>query len=119
MADARRSAGRASRAVALPLHVQLAGPIMPTARIYQRAKNAMQSGRARAEEWLLEYEPSEPRRADPLTGCAGSGDTRPQTPLSFPSLAAASTYADKKGLNHPVTPAAPRPTKPPATPPVG
>src|SRR3546814_14859488 len=78
MADARRSAGRASRAVALPLHVQLAGPIMPTARIYQRAKNAMQSGRARAEEWLLEYEPSEPRRADPLTGWGGSGDTRRQ-----------------------------------------
>src|SRR3546814_13892037 len=82
MADARRSAGRASRAVALPLHVQLAGPIMPTARIYQRAKNAMQSGRARAEEWLLEYEPSEPRRADPLTGWAGSGDTRRQLRLS-------------------------------------
>src|SRR3546814_9716802 len=106
MADARRSAGRASRAVALPLHVQLAGPIMPTARIYQRAKNAMQSGRARAEEWLQEYEPSEPRRADPLTGWAGSGDTRRQIRLSFPSLDAARAYAEKKGLTATVTPAA-------------
>src|SRR3546814_4091843 len=81
---------------------------MPTARIYQRAKNAMQSGRARAEEWLLEYEPSEPRRADPLTGWAGSGDTRRQIRLSFPSLDAARAYAEKKGLTATVTPAAPR-----------
>src|SRR3546814_2456832 len=77
---------------------------MPTARIYQRAKNAMQSGRARAEEWLLEYEPSEPRRADPLTGWAGSGDTRRQIRLSFPSLDAARAYAEKKGLTATVTP---------------
>src|SRR3546814_10953612 len=70
---------------------------MPTARIYQRAKNAMQSGRARAEEWLLEYEPSEPRRADPLTGWAGSGDTRRQIRMSFPTLDAARAYAETKG----------------------
>src|SRR3546814_16617509 len=81
---------------------------MPTARIYQRAKNAMQSGRARAEEWLLEYEPSEPRRADPLTGWAGSGDTRRQIRLRFPSLDAASAYAEKKGHTATVTPAPPR-----------
>jgi hypothetical protein len=81
---------------------------MPTARIYQRAKNAMQSGRARAQEWLLEYEPSEPRRADPLTGWAGSGDTRRQIRLSFASLEAAQAYAEKKGLTVSVVPAAPR-----------
>src|SRR3546814_17698056 len=73
-----------------------------------RSKNAMQSGLARAEEWLLEYEPSEPRRADPLTGWAGSGDTRRQIRLSFPSLDAARAYAEKKGLTATVTPAAPR-----------
>lgn len=81
---------------------------MPTARIYQRSKNAMQSGRARAYEWLLEFEQSEPRRADPLTGWAGSGDTRQQIRLSFPTLEAAQAYADKKGLTASVIPAAER-----------
>jgi len=84
---------------------------MPTARIYQRAKNAMQSGRARAYEWLLEYEPAEARRPDPLTGWAGSGDTRQQIRLSFPSLEAAQAYAGKHGLTATVVPAAPRTLK--------
>lgn len=84
---------------------------MPTARIYQRAKNAMQSGRARAYEWLLEHEPSEPRRPDPLTGWAGSGDTRGQIRLSFPTLEAAQSYAAKRGLTATVVPAAPRAMK--------
>ena len=35
------------------------------ARIYQRAKNAMQSGKARAGEWVLEFESSRPKRPDP------------------------------------------------------
>ena len=37
-----------------------------TARIYQRPKSAMQSGKARVDEWVLEFEQSEARRADPL-----------------------------------------------------
>ena len=35
------------------------GKIMPTARIYQRPKNAMQSGRYRTDRWILEFEPAE------------------------------------------------------------
>ena len=71
---------------------------MAHARIYQRIKNAMQSGRARTNSWVLEYEPTEPKRPDPLTGWAGSGDTRGQVRLSFPSLEAARAYADREGL---------------------
>jgi hypothetical protein len=71
---------------------------MTHARIYQRTKNAMQSGRARTEEWVLEYEPTEAKRPDPLTGWAGSGDTRDQVRLDFPTLAAARAYADREGL---------------------
>ena len=37
-----------------------------SARIYQRPKNAMQSGKARTDEWVLEFEQSEARHADPL-----------------------------------------------------
>ena len=72
--------------------------IMAHARIYQRTKNAMQSGRARTDEWVLEYEPTEAKRPDPLTGWAGSGDTRQQLTLEFPTLEAAKAYADSNGL---------------------
>lgn len=79
---------------------------MSAARIYQRAKNAMQSGRARSSEWVLEYEPIEAKRPDPLTGWAGSGDTRQQIKLSFPSLDTARAYAAEQGLVAHVVPAA-------------
>ncbi|SNS32991.1 ETC complex I subunit conserved region [Sphingomonas laterariae] len=79
---------------------------MSAARIYQRTKNAMQSGRARAGQWVLEYEPAEAKRPDPLTGWAGSGDTRGQVSLVFPSLDAARAYADTQGLKTTVVPAA-------------
>jgi hypothetical protein len=71
---------------------------MAHARIYQQIKNAMQSGRARTGSWVLEYEPAEPKRPDPLTGWAGSGDTRGQIRLTFPTLEAATAYAKREGL---------------------
>jgi hypothetical protein len=69
-----------------------------SARIYQRPKNAMQSGKALLGEWLLEFAPAEAKRADPLMGWAGSGDTQAQVTLKFPSVAAAQAYADKHGI---------------------
>lgn len=71
---------------------------MAHARIYQQIKNAMQSGRARTGSWVLEHEPTEAKRADPLTGWAGSGDTRAQVRLTFPTLEAAKAYAEREGL---------------------
>ncbi len=68
------------------------------ARIYQRSKNAMQSGKARTDSWALEFASSEARRADPLMGWSGSGDTQTQVKLSFPTLGAARAYADKYGI---------------------
>ncbi|WP_136161371.1 ETC complex I subunit [Sphingomonas flavalba] len=78
---------------------------MATARIYQRMKNAMQSGRARTDDWMLEYEPAEAKRPDPLTGWAGSGDTRQQLRLDFPTLDAAKAYAEREGIAYHVVPA--------------
>lgn len=69
-----------------------------TARIYQRPKNAMQSGKARTDEWVLEFEQSEARRADPLTGWTGSGDTQAQVQLAFDSKDEAKAYAAKYGV---------------------
>lgn len=78
---------------------------MPHARIFQRPKNAMQSGRARTDQWLLEFAPAEAKRPDPLTGWAGSGDTREQVRLKFASSAEAIAYARKKGWDYTLVPA--------------
>ena len=69
-----------------------------SARIFQRPKNAMQSGRARLDEWTLEFAPAEAKRPDPLMGWAGSGDTQVQVELNFASSADALAYADKYGI---------------------
>ena len=53
------------------------------ARIYQPPKNAMQSGWAGTQEWVLDFEPSSPRRPDPLMGWIGSADTQAQVRLTF------------------------------------
>jgi hypothetical protein len=70
-----------------------------TARIYRTPKSAMQSGRARTEDWLLEFAPGEPMRLDPLMGWPGSGDTAAQVRLRFPTAAAAIAYAEGRGLS--------------------
>ena len=76
---------------------------MVQARIRQRIKSSMQSGRAREGAWVLEYEPAEAKKPDPLTGWAGSGDTREQVTLGFATLEAAKAYADKHALTYHVT----------------
>ncbi len=68
------------------------------ARIYQPPKNAMQSGKALTDSWVLEFERSEAQRPDPLMGWAGSSDTQAQVRLSFPDLEAAQAYAEKHGI---------------------
>ncbi len=68
------------------------------ARIYQRPKNAMQSGKARTSDWVLDFVPAEAKRPDPLMGWAGSGDTQQQVQLSFPDKDAAVAYAEKYGI---------------------
>ena len=70
-----------------------------TARIYQRPKNAMQSGKALTDSWLLEFAPAEAKRPDPLMGWAGSGDTQQQVVLSFASQAEAQAYAERYGID--------------------
>lgn len=58
----------------------------------------MQSGKARTDRWQLEFEPGEAKLPDPLTGWAGSGDTREQIRLGFPTLEGATAYAEREGL---------------------
>ena len=81
------------------------------ARLYQRPKSAMQSGRARTGEWLLEVERDEPQRPDPLTGWPGSGATETQVQLRFDTREAALAYATSEEMTVEIVPLGPRTLK--------
>ena len=76
------------------------------ARIFQKSRNAMQSGRAQASQWVLEFESASRKRPDPLTGWSGGADTQEQVRLMFATLDAAKAYADREGIRYHVVPAA-------------
>jgi hypothetical protein len=65
------------------------------ARIYRPSKTAMQSGRARTKNWVLEFEPELPVSPDPLMGWASSADMRSQVELEFDTAEEAVAYAEK------------------------
>ncbi len=73
------------------------------ARIYQPARNAMQSGQAKTKIWVLEFAPAESRQVDPLMGWTSSGDMNSQVRLTFDSKKAAIDYAAEKGIACSVT----------------
>lgn len=68
------------------------------ARIYKPARTAMQSGRARTKEWILEHEADKPREIDPLMGWTSSRDTRTQVKLEFATKEEAIAYAKRHGI---------------------
>lgn len=72
------------------------------ARIFQPAKSAMQSGRANARGWRLEYEQASAREIDPLMGWTSSADTTQQVALSFDTKEEAIGFAKKHGLDYQV-----------------
>ena len=80
---------------------------MTVARIVEADRKTTQSGKANTGRWLLEFERQQPLRADPLTGWNGSGDTKPQVRMTFPTKEAAIAYCDRHGLAHHVVPATP------------
>lgn len=68
------------------------------ARIYQPARNAMQSGTAKTNQWVLEYAPESARSVDPLMGWTSSTDMNSQVRLKFDSREAALDYAKENGI---------------------
>ena len=80
---------------------------MTVARISELERKTTQSGKANAGRWLLEFERDEPLRPDPLTGWAGSGDTRPQVRMTFDSKDEAIAYSQRNGLDYHLVPARP------------
>jgi len=73
------------------------------ARIYQPARNAMQSGQAKTKTWILEFAPVAAREVDPLMGWTSSDDMNSQVRMSFESLEAAQKYAKGRGLDYSVS----------------
>lgn len=73
------------------------------ARIYQPARNAMQSGTAKTHHWVLEFAPASAREVDPLMGWTSSDDTQSQVRLSLDSKSAAIEYAEDHGLTYTVS----------------
>ncbi len=68
------------------------------ARIYRPAKNAMQSGKAKTKDWVLEFAPASARRADPLMGWTQTTDMNGQVRLSFDTSDEAVAYAEAHGI---------------------
>ncbi len=75
---------------------------MTKARIYQPAKTAMQSGRAKTRNWVLEFEPTQQKQLDPLMGWTGSGDMTEQVRLRFADKDAAVSYAERHNIAYDV-----------------
>lgn len=73
------------------------------ARIYKPAKTAMQSGEARTKNWVLDFEPEQPRRVEPLMGWTSSTDMRQQVRLRFASKDDAIAYCEKNGIPYQVS----------------
>ena len=73
-----------------------------TARIYKPARTAMQSGTAKTKEWVLDYEPEQPRAVEPLMGWTSSGDMKQQLRLNFDTKEEAITYCERNGIAYEV-----------------
>ncbi|ALK09469.1 ETC complex I subunit [Blastochloris viridis] len=67
------------------------------ARIYKPARTAMQSGRARTKDWVLDFV-SEKRFIEPLMGWTATSDTQPQVRLRFTTRDEAVAYCQKRGI---------------------
>ena len=75
------------------------------AKIYRPAKTAMQSGKAAAKRWVLEFEPSK-LEVESLMGWSGSRDTNGQVRLYFDTKDQAIAFARDNAIPHEVSEAA-------------
>lgn len=80
---------------------------MTVARISEIDRRTTQSGRANAGLWVMEFERTEGQRPDPLTGWAGSGDTKTQVRLTFRTKDEAIAYAKRRKIPYHLVAAAP------------
>ncbi|MBO9426521.1 MULTISPECIES: ETC complex I subunit [Stappiaceae] len=68
------------------------------ARIYQPAKTATQSGKAKTQKWVLDFEPEVAKSVEPLMGYTSSSDMKQQVRMVFESQEDAVAYAKRQGI---------------------
>ncbi len=68
------------------------------ARIFQPARNAMQSGKGKSDLWLLQFDAETARTSEPLMGWTSSSDTKQQIKMRFKSKEDAIAYAKREGI---------------------
>ena len=73
------------------------------AKIYRPARNAMQSGTAKSQDWVLEFDSETPRTVDPLMGWISNADTNPQVRMTFATREEAIEFARREGIPFQVT----------------
>lgn len=78
-----------------------------TARIFQPAKGATQSGHARTKAWVLVFDQTLPRSIEPLMGWTSSSDMNQQVKMRFDTREEAVTYCDAHGIAYRVDEPAP------------
>jgi hypothetical protein len=69
-----------------------------SARIYKPARTAMQSGKAKTKDWVLDFDPERPRDVEPLMGWTSSADMRQQVRLQFDSKEEAIAYCQRNAI---------------------
>ena len=79
-----------------------------TARIYKPARTAMQSGQAKTKEWMLDYEPEQPRTVEPLMGWTSSADMKQEVQIAFDTKEEAIAYAERNAIPYRVMEPTPR-----------
>jgi hypothetical protein len=77
-------------------------------RIYQPARNMMQSGKGNTKQWVLEFAAAVKREADPLMGWTSSDNTRQQVTLKFDTKEEAIGHAEREGYAYVVEEPKPR-----------
>tara|TARA_B100000401_G_C52288570_1_gene476928 strand:- start:241 stop:525 length:285 start_codon:yes stop_codon:yes gene_type:complete len=74
---------------------------MKKAKIYIPTKTAMQSGKGKTKNWILEFETKD-SRINPLMGWESSTDTLSEVILKFPTKEKAIDYANKNSISYKV-----------------
>ena len=72
----------------------------------------MQSGKARTNSWVLEYDRNTARTPEPLMGWVSSGDTMNQVLMNFETQKKAVSFAKQKGWDYRILPSHEKTVKP-------
>ena len=72
------------------------------ARIFRPARSAMQSGKGKVDNWILELAPDVRRTTEPLMGWTSSANTDQQVKLTFDNREQAESYAQRNGIAYEV-----------------